>query len=408
MKRHYSWVILSVSVLVTMAAIGLARFGYTMILPSMKEGLGISGVQAGDLATGNLVGYLVLALFGGLLASRFGPRIVIAVSLLLTAFSMLLTGLARSFPTALAMRIITGLGSGGVNVPVMGLISAWFVSRRRGLASGIAVSGSSLGLILTGLIVPTILAQNPEMGWRNAWYFMSAAAFLVTLVSFLFLRNRPADKGLKPYGGGEIAPALSESGKLSSIKWTDIYRTPVLWHLGVIYLFFGFSYIIYVTFFAHYLTVEAGLSAFSAGRIWFVIGVISIVSGFIWGSVSDKIGRKYTLAMVFVIQCLSYITFGLWKSMPGYTISALLFSLTAWSIPAIMAATTGDIVGARLAPAALGFITLFFGIGQAAGPFAAGRIADFSGTYTGAFALAAGAAFFGAVLSLFITRRLHR
>ena len=72
LKRHYSWVILSVSVLVGLASIGLARFGYTMILPSMKEGLGISGVQAGDLATGNLAGYLVLALFGGFLASRFG------------------------------------------------------------------------------------------------------------------------------------------------------------------------------------------------------------------------------------------------------------------------------------------------------------------------------------------------
>ncbi len=321
---------------------------------------------------------------------------------------MLLTGFARSFPAALTMRIITGLGSGGANVPVMGLISAWFVSRRRGLASGIAVSGSSLGLILTGLIVPTILGQNPEMGWRNVWYFMSAVTFLITLVSFLFLRNRPADKGLKPFGGGEITPALSESGKLSSIKWTNIYRMPVLWHLGAIYLLFGFSYIIYATFFAQYLTAEAGLSAFSAGRIWFAIGVISIVSGFIWGSVSDRIGRKYSLAMVFVIQCLSYITFGLWKSMPGYTISALLFSLTAWSVPAIMAATTGDIVGARLAPAALGFITLLFGIGQAAGPFAAGRIADFSGTYTGAFTLAGGAAFIGAVLSLFITRRFHR
>jgi sugar phosphate permease len=374
----------------------------------MKEGLGISGVQAGDLATGNLAGYLVLALFGGFLASRFGPRIVITVSLLLTAFSMLLTGLSRSFPAALTMRIITGLGSGGANVPVMGLISAWFVSRRRGLASGIAVSGSSLGLILTGLIVPTILAQNPEMGWRNAWYFMSAAAFLVTLVGFLFLRNRPADKGLKPYGGEEIASVLSESGKLSSLKWTDIYRTPVLWHLGAIYLFFGFSYIIYTTFFAQYLTVEAGLSAFSAGRIWFAIGVISIVSGFIWGLVSDRIGRKYSLAMVLGIQCLSYLTFGLCKNMTGYTISALLFSLTAWGIPAVMAAATGDIVGARLAPAALGFITLFFGIGQAAGPFTAGRMADFSGTYTGAFALAAVAAFFGAVLSLFIMRKFHR
>ena len=73
--------------------------------------------------------------------------------------------------------------------------------------------------------------------------------------------------------------------------------------------------------------------------------------------------------------------------------------MTAWSIPAIMAALCGDVVGARLAPAALGFVTLFFGIGQAAGPVVAGVIADSSGSFSGAFLVAAAQAGTGAFAS---------
>jgi len=77
--------------------------------------------------------------------------------------------------------------------------------------------------------------------------------------------------------------------------------------------------------------------------------------------------------------------------------SALLFGFTAWSVPAIMAAACGDLLGPRLAPAALGFITLFFGVGQALGPAVAGYLADARGSFapgylTGAVAMLAGAA----------------
>jgi len=62
-----------------------------------------------------------------------------------------------------------------------------------------------------------------------------------------------------------------------------------------------------------------------------------------------------------------------------------------------MAATCGDVVGHRLATAALGFITLFFGIGQAIGPIAAGTIADLFGSFVGVFLLAATVAFLGGI-----------
>jgi MFS family permease len=69
-------------------------------------------------------------------------------------------------------------------------------------------------------------------------------------------------------------------------------------------------------------------------------------------------------------------------------LSAGLFAITAWSIPALMAAAAGDVFGGRLAPAALGLMTVIFGLGQALGPYLAGRIADTTHSLAPAFVLA--------------------
>ncbi len=84
---HYGWIIAVMSVVTVIGALGFARFGYTMILPSMKEGLRLSDAQAGDLATGNMIGYLALAITCGFLASRFGPRIIISIFMLVISGS---------------------------------------------------------------------------------------------------------------------------------------------------------------------------------------------------------------------------------------------------------------------------------------------------------------------------------
>jgi len=73
-RFHYAWVILIVGTLVVFGSLGLARFGYTMLLPAMQAGLELDNTQAGALATGNLVGYLALSVVGGALAAHYGPR----------------------------------------------------------------------------------------------------------------------------------------------------------------------------------------------------------------------------------------------------------------------------------------------------------------------------------------------
>ena len=120
------------------------------------------------------------------------------------------------------------------------------------------------------------------------------------------------------------------------------------------------------------------------------MGWFSLVCGLIWGTVSDMIGRKGALIIVYLIHTVSFTMFALWPTPVGFTISAILFGLSAWSIPAIMAAICGDVLGPRLAPAGMGFITLFFGIGQAIGPSVAGAMADAVGSFTSPLLLAGG------------------
>jgi len=400
-RIHYAWAVLAVGTLTVFGALGLARFSYSLVLPSMQTALNLDNTGAGGLATANLTGYLLLSLVGGALASKFGPRLIISIGMLLTGSSMLLTGTVRTVWSALLWRTVTGFGSGASNVPTMALMSAWFGSSLRGLATGIAATGSSIGLIVTGPLVPRLISAFPEQGWRATWYIFGGAVLLIAAINILFLRNEPSNLGLSRLGARDTEEK-SQSASKSGLKWGSVYRSPTVWHLGMVYTAFGFSYIIYVTFFVKYLVGELNYTARAAGNLFMLMGWFSLGCGFIWGSFSDRLGRRPALVLIQLIHSISFLLFGIWPSTAGLTLSAVLFGLTAWSIPTVVAATCGDVVGPRLAPAALGFVTLFFGAGQAAGPSVGGAIADMSGSFTGAFVLSAAVAFAGAIGSSFL------
>lgn len=394
-RLDYCWVVLAAGTLAIFGALGLGRFGYTVVLPAMQQGLAMDNTQAGAMASMNLAGYLALSAIGGALAARFGPRRVITAGLLLAGGGMLCTGMAGSYFSAVFWRVLTGFGSGAANVAVMGMWGAWFPVKRRGLAAGIAVTGSSLALILTGFMVPRILSAGGQGGWRSCWYAYGAATLVIAIIAFLLIRSHRSNSA----PDGEITgESLSTATPRSpALQWGLVYRSPSVWRLGLVYVAFGFSYIIYMTFFVKHLVAEGGYSREAAGRLFMTMGWASLLCGFLWGWVSDHIGRRYALVIVYMINATAFALFALWPAPTGFTLSALLFGVTAWSIPAIMAATCGDMLGPRLAPAALGFITLFFGIGQAVAPSVAGAMADAYGSFAPAFLLASVVALGGAL-----------
>ncbi len=401
---HYAWIIAFTGALVTILAHGFGRMSYSVILPSMKDGLSLTYTQLGTIAMGNFVGYLCLAIIGGFLAARFGVRRVVFISLIVIGISLFLTGLTESFVFAFFMRLITGAGNGSSYVPIMALPAAWFVAKKRGLATGIVSGGIGVGLFLAGIILPPIISSFGKDGWRYAWFFMGIVVFILASVCYLFLRNNPQEKGLSIYGGEEEQKGGPKVTLFSAFK--DIVVEPEIWKLGCVYFMYGFSYIIYLTFFVAYLTKEVGVAPVAAGRIFAVLGFFSIFCGVIWGWISDVLGRRYGSMLAYITLASSYVIFAFWKDTTGFYLSSIIFGITAWSIPTIMAAASGDAVGGRLAPAGLGFITLFFGIGQALGPVLGGYIKDATGTFANAFMLSTAISIVGAVGSLILKKRV--
>jgi MFS family permease len=367
-----------------------------MILPAMKEGLHLSYAETGWLATGNFVGYLVSSFVAGLIATRWPSRRMILLALCCLALGLASTALATGFTSALAARTFTGLASGTLYIPAMTLPTIWFAPRRRGMAAGIQTGGSGLGLILSGLLVPDMLHRFGPAGWRHSWLLLAMLVAFVWLLMLGFVRNRPEDVGQQPYGD-DGAPPRTPAGPG---RWREVFANRDLWGLGGVFACFGFSYVIYVTFFAAHLVKEGGLSPEAAGQVWGLAGVLSLGSGLIWGSLADRIGKGYGLAIVFGLHAASFAAFALGRTAPTFVGSAVLFGLTAWSIPANMAAAVGDYAPTSLAAAALGFITIIFGVGQAMGPPIAGRLADWTQSFSGAFLLASGVALLGCVGAL--------
>jgi MFS family permease len=394
---HYGWIVLFTGFIGVVGAIGFGRFAYTPILPSMKEALELTYAQMGWIGTANFVGYLTFSLVAGYLATRFSPRLVVSVGLVLVAISLILTGLSSSFEFALIMRTLTGIGSAVSNVPIMALASAWFASKRRGMASGVLVSGSSAALFLLGSLIPYLLETFPGVGWRISWYLLGSLTLGIAALNYLVLRNSPEEKNLQPIGSAPLLPS-----SFSLFTWRQVYASRPIWHLAGIFFAFGFSYIIYIQFYSAYLINEAKISPEKAGEYLMLLGILNFFCVPLWGTISDFIGRKYGLALVFFAQGISYLVFGLIKAGPGYLVSTILFGLSGWSIPSIISAAVGDAVGPRMTPAALGFTIVFMGLGQALAPPIAGEIADLTGSFTPAFLLSACVAFTGMAVSLLL------
>lgn len=395
-KPHYAWVVIWTACAVVFAALGLARFGYSIVLPSMQKGLQMNNAQAGVLATSDLVAYLLLSVIGGALASRFGARRVITAGLVCAGAGMILTGLARNVMEAIVARVIVGAGSGASNVPVMGMLAAWTTKRKRGLAAGIAVSGSSLGLMCLGPSVPPLIRAVGPDGWRAAWIVFGAVAGIIAVAAGVLLRSKPSDVGLSPLGAARGAIPEPQTAGARQGGWDAVLGNRRAWLLGLVYTAFGFSYIIYMTFFVKRLVADAAYTHSQAGRLFMLMGFCSVVCGVLWGSVSDRLGRARALMLIYIVHSVSFALYGMTTHTVGLVVSAVLFGLSAWSIPAVMSAACGDMAGPQLAPAMLGFITLFFGIGQATGPSVAGMLADRTGSLSASLLLAAAAALLGA------------
>jgi predicted MFS family arabinose efflux permease len=208
-----------------------------------------------------------------------------------------------------------------------------------------------------------------------------------------------------PLGSGEvpISPVLQERTSESSI-----YRNQTIYLLGAIYFLFGYTYVIYATFMVTELVRGRGFSEATAGNFWSWVGFLSLFSGPVFGTLSDRLGRKAGLMIVFSLQMLAYLLVAVPSLPPLYLyLSILFYGIVAWSIPSIMVAAVSEYVGPDKALAAFGFITFIFGLGQITGPSIAGMLAERTGTFSSSFLMAAVFAGIAIVLVNFLKKPNH-
>jgi len=379
-KLHYAWIMAAAGALAIFCGLGLARFAFGMLLPSMSASLGLDHAQGGLLGFANMAGYLIAVLLVPFVLPRLGTRASATANLLLIAASMICMTLTTSFPLLCALYLLTGIGSGGVVLPIMSVMSQWFHPSHRGLALGIAMSGPGFGIILSGFIVPKLAPVFGLLSWQTGWLIFAVINIVVAAVTVALIRNKPSDIGLVPFGR---APDSS----LTSTEVPKEDKFKLLAHLGLIFVAYGATYMVYVTFVVTSMVESYHLSEAAAGELWAWFGFLSIFSGIVFGWVSDRVGRRIGLALAFTALSIAYFLVGLSDSESGLTFSIILFGLAAWSVPVIMGASAGDYFGPAAAANALAALTLAFSGGQAIGPVVAGLAAeatgDFSSSYTG-------------------------
>jgi MFS family permease len=401
---HYGWVIVCTGTLSILACLGLGRFALGMLLPSMASTLHLTYAEMGFISTANFLGYLVSVLVSGFWTIRIGSRRLIFIALLTVGVSMALVSQAKNFSSVLFLYMLTGIGSGASNVPIMGLVSAWFSSSSRGRAAGFMVIGSGFAIILSGKLIPYVNRTVGPEGWRTNWLILSVLVLLIAFISLLLMRDSPEQKGLRPVGSDHAGAPGGPPAAAENTPKADVHRRGIIYYLGAIYFLFGYTYVIYATFIVTTLVKERGFTESAAGNLWAWVGFLSLFSGPVFGTLSDRLGRKAGLMLVFFLQMLSYLLVA--SGLPGLFLylSIFFYGVVAWSIPSIMAAAMGDYVGAHKAAAAFGLVTFIFGFGQISGPAIAGMLAEKTGGFSASFYMAAVFAGLAIFLTLFLKR----
>ena len=370
MKRlYYGWVIVGIGLLVKMVALGFGRFAYAILLSNMRGSLHFNYIQMGLLSGGILLGYLLFSVVGGMLATRFGPKRIVIASLLCSAISMFFLGQLSHFLPLLFFAFLMGAGAAGTHISMTALPMGWFEKRQLGRALGIIQGGTGLGIVVTGFLLPPLLISLGETAWRDCWRLMACITFAVLIAATLLLKEKPLQWHPSPDQKADGQKPVSRVASEMSLR-----------KITLVYFIFGFAYNIYTTYFVAFMLEEVRLTEKSAGDIWAIFGWLSMFSGFIWGFLSDRLGREKALlwnnaiiSVALLLPLCLHHTFFL-------AVSTSLFGFTFIGTVTVVAAAIGDQAGEKRA-SIYGWVTLIHGIGQFIGTTSGGYLKDLTHSF---------------------------
>jgi MFS family permease len=382
-KRPPAWLMIATGMLIALVVVVLARLAYGLILPFMREDLGLSYQQAGTLGTASALGYLCLVMFAGVYAARWGGRAAVFLGLALTTAGFIGLSLASNYVVLMVLMAMLGFGTAFGYTPAISLLAGWF-PERRGAVIGMVNSGVGIGMLGTGMLVPYLSAADTATGWRLAWGLFAGISALAVATAFLFLRNPPS--------------IVSASGTPAPVDKSSVYRNRQVIIVGLLYGVIGITYIAQAIF-MYSFALDAGVPALTAGKLAALAGVLSIFSSPVWGWLSDQFGRRSSLVASVSLTLIGTLIPVLWPSLPGFAAHFIIVGCTMSGMFTSVLAASAEHVKPAQAPLAMSYVTLFYAIGQFMGPAAAGLVIEQAGGFRAAFAASCVVMGFGVYLS---------
>ena len=374
-RLFYGWIVVAAAFAITFVGFGSA-YTFSAFVESLEREFGASRGSVSLVFSLAAFLYFGLGVVTGPLADRWGARRLAILGMVLVGSGLALAAAARTIVEVyVAYGLGVGLGVGCSYVPAIGAVQRWF-ERRRGFASGLAVSGIGVGT----LVMPPLAAQLIErFGWRPAYLVLGVIAAVVGVGMSAFIENDPRARGLGPDGDPPHTDASEAVANGASVGAAITSRQFVTLYVACLFCSFG----VFVPF-VHLVpyAVDHHIAASSAALLLGVIGVGSTVGRFFLGGIADRIGRHSFLLVTFAGMAVSL---AIWAIATGFwmlAVFALLFGLFYGGWVAILPAVVMDSFGGRNVGGVIGVLYTSAALGALIGPTAAGFAFDVSHSYT--------------------------
>lgn len=273
----------------SLVSIGLARFGFTPLIPELIHQHWFSTSSVIYLGAANLAGYLIGALIARPIGGRIGNQRALRMMMLLIT----LTFLACAFPLSLAWyfvwRLLSGVAGGVVMVLVAGTILPHVPPASRGRASGAIFLGLGLGIAATGTLIPLLLG----MGLRVTWIGLAVLSAVLSAASWF-----------------AWPPVQSHKNAAGTAHPAPRHVTTANWRIKLLfgqYALMAASAVAPMVFLVDYISRGLGMGTEYGALFWVLYGIGAIVGPPLYGWVADKAGAQNGMALFSVVQVVMLV-----------------------------------------------------------------------------------------------------
>jgi MFS transporter, ACS family, glucarate transporter len=259
----------------------------------------LTDVQLGWVFSSFLWGYALFQTFGGWLADRIGPRLVLTAGVIWWGiFTALTAAVSPAMGGAVfffvLVRFLLGAGEAIIFPASNQFISRWIPTQERGFANGLIFAGVGAGAGSAPAIVTYIMLHY---GWRWSFWLSAILGVAVGLVWFLTATDKPEQhKSVSSSELGHIQAGLTASApgtKAESLPWSVILRSKEVWLVTLSYFCFGYVAWIFFSWFHRYLFKVRGFDLKSSAFYSTLPPLAMVACSLLGGVINDKLTKLY-------------------------------------------------------------------------------------------------------------------